>query len=109
MMIVGCSLLGDNTNKGWDVVCEETNHGRCEMRGAGASRRRWLATYTPPRLFRCFMNVTGAEPIARIVGGIATLSRERGWVWERGLFSKQGREVKQRGRPTESRMVVDGS
>ena len=91
----------------WFVGAQSMGDARCGVRGAILLRR--MATYTPLRLFRCFMNVTGAEPIARIVGGIATLSPERGWVWERGLFSKQDREVKQRGRPTESRMVVDGS
>jgi hypothetical protein len=72
--------FGDNTNKGWDVVCEDKTHGvgKWMVRVRGASRRRWLATYTPPRLFRCFMEVPGDEPLARIVGGIATLSRERG-------------------------------
>ena len=37
----------------------------------GAILLRRMATYTPLRLFRSFINVPGAELLARIVGGIA--------------------------------------
>ena len=50
----------------------------------------------------------GAGGIALIVGGSAPLTRERGWEGERGFCTSHRREVKQRGRPTDSRTVGEG-